>query len=322
MKYRKLGRTGIEVSDIGYGAWGIGGKQWLGGDDGASLAALRRAMDLGLNWIDTALAYNEGHSEALIARAIRDCGHRIYVATKIPPKNRIWPAAPGVGIEAVFPYQYAIECTETSLRNLGMEQIDLQQFHVWNPIWFFQEEWRRAIEDLKKSGKVRCFGVSINDHQPESALDLVSSGLIDTVQVIYNVFDQTPERWLFPACEEHGVGVLARVPLDEGALSGTLSAETSFEPDDFRAWYFRDGRLAQVLDRAAELAAATAGIAGTLAQRCLRFCLSHPAVSTVIPGMRRIATVESNCAVSDLGPLRPEELAIMRRHVWLKNYYR
>jgi len=322
MKYRKLGRTGIEVSDIGYGAWGIGGKQWLGGDDGASLAALRRAMDLGLNWIDTALAYNEGHSEALIARAIRDCGHRIYVATKIPPKNRIWPAAPGVGIEAVFPYQYAIECTETSLRNLGMEQIDLQQFHVWNPIWFFQEEWRRAIEDLKKSGKVRCFGVSINDHQPESALDLVSNGLIDTVQVIYNVFDQTPERWLFPACEEHGVGVLARVPLDEGALSGTLSAETSFEPDDFRAWYFRDGRLAQVLDRAAELAAATAGIAGTLAQRCLRFCLSHPAVSTVIPGMRRIATVESNCAVSDLGPLRPEELAIMRRHVWLKNYYR
>ncbi|MFN7545079.1 MAG: aldo/keto reductase [Acidobacteriota bacterium] len=322
MKYRKLGRTGIEVSDIGYGAWGIGGKQWLGGDDGASLAALRRAMDLGLNWIDTALAYNEGHSETLIARAIRDCGHRIYVATKIPPKNRIWPAAPGVGIEAVFPYQYAIECTETSLRNLGMEQIDLQQFHVWNPIWFFQEEWRRAIEDLKKSGKVRCFGVSINDHQPESALDLVSSGLIDTVQVIYNVFDQTPERWLFPACEEHGVGVLARVPLDEGALSGTLSAETSFEPDDFRAWYFRDGRLAQVLDRAAELAAATAGIAGTLAQRCLRFCLSHPAVSTVIPGMRRIATVESNCAVSDLGPLRPEELAIMRRHVWLKNYYR
>jgi len=279
-------------------------------------------MDLGLNWIDTALAYNEGHSETLIARAIRDCGHRIYVATKIPPKNRIWPAAPGVGIEAVFPYQYAIECTETSLRNLGMEQIDLQQFHVWNPIWFFQEEWRRAIEDLKKSGKVRCFGVSINDHQPESALDLVSSGLIDTVQVIYNVFDQTPERWLFPACEEHGVGVLARVPLDEGALSGTLSAETSFEPDDFRAWYFRDGRLAQVLDRAAELAAATAGIAGTLAQRCLRFCLSHPAVSTVIPGMRRIATVESNCAVSDLGPLRPEELAIMRRHVWLKNYYR
>jgi len=322
MRYRTLGRTGLEVSEVGYGAWGIGGKQWLGGDDGASLAALRRAMDLGLNWIDTALAYNEGHSEALIARAIRDCGHRIYVATKIPPKNRIWPAAPGVGIEAVFPYQYAIECTETSLRNLGMEQIDLQQFHVWNPIWFFQEEWRRAIEDLKKSGKVRCFGVSINDHQPESALDLVSSGLIDTVQVIYNVFDQTPERWLFPACEEHGVGVLARVPLDEGALSGTLSAETSFEPDDFRAWYFRDGRLAQVLDRAAELAAATAGIAGTLAQRCLRFCLSHPAVSTVIPGMRRIATVESNCAVSDLGPLRPEELAIMRRHVWLKNYYR
>jgi aryl-alcohol dehydrogenase-like predicted oxidoreductase len=322
VNYRKLGRTEIEVSEIGYGAWGIGGKQWLGGDDVSSLGALQRAIDLGLTLIDTALAYNEGHSETLVGQAIRGCGRRVFVATKIPPKNRIWPAKPGVGIDAVFPYHYAIECTETSLRNLGLEQIDLQQFHVWNPIWFFQDEWRRAIEDLKRSGKVRYFGVSINDHQPESALDIVSSGLIETVQVIYNVFEQSPERWLFPACEEHGVGVLARVPLDEGALTGTLTEKTVFEPDDFRAWYFRDDRLAEVIPRVAELAEATSAIAGTLPQRCLRFCLSHPAVSSVIPGMRRTATVESNCAVSDLGPLRPEELAILRRHVWLKNYYR
>lgn len=322
MNYRKLGRTGIEVSEIGYGAWGIGGKQWLGGDDSTSLVALRRAIELGLNFIDTALAYNEGHSETLVGKAVRDVGSKVWVATKIPPKNRIWPAAPGIGIDAVFPYEYAIESTETSLRNLGVEQIDLQQFHVWNPIWFFQEEWRRAIEDLKASGKVKYFGISINDHQPESALDAVASGLIDTVQVIYNVFEQSPERWLFPACIEHNVGVLARVPLDEGSLTGTLTTGTEFEPDDFRAWYFRDGRLNQVVPRVAALDEATKDIAGTLAQRCLRFCLSHPAVSTVIPGMRRNSTVELNCGVSALGPLSEAELDIMHRHVWLKNFYR
>ncbi len=322
MNYRKLGRTGIEVSEIGYGAWGIGGKQWLGGDDATSLAALRRAIDLGLNFIDTALAYNEGHSESLVGKVVRESGKKIWIATKIPPMNRIWPAKVGAPISEVFPHQYAIESTETSLRNLGVEQIDLQQFHVWSAGWFWSDEWRRAIEDLKSSGKVKHFGISINDHQPDSALDIVSSGLIDTVQVIYNVFDQSPERWLFPACLEHNVGVIARVPLDEGALTGTLRVDTQFEPDDFRAWYFRDGRLNAVIPRVEELAAATGAITGTLAQRCLRFVLSHPAVSTVIPGMRRNATVDSSCAASDLGPLSPAELAIMSRHAWMKNFYR
>ncbi len=322
MKYRELGRTGLKVSEIGYGAWGIGGNQWRGGEDSTSLAALRRAIDQGLNFIDTALAYNEGHSETLVGQAVRESRETVYVATKIPPQNRTWPAAPGVPLSEVFPYAYAIECTNTSLANLGVEQIDLQQFHVWNPIWFFQDEWRRAIEDLKQSGKVRYFGVSINDHQPESALDIVASGLIDTVQVIYNVFDQSPERWLYPACQQHGVGVLARVPLDEGSLTGTLREDTTFDEGDFRAWYFREGRLRDVLPRVAALSAATSSMSGTLAQRCLRFCLTHPAVSTVIPGMRRPETVDLNCAVSDLGPLNESELAIMRQHVWLKNYYR
>lgn len=322
MKYRKLGKTGIEVSEIGYGAWGVGGKQWLGGDDASSLVALRRAIDSGLNFIDTALAYNEGHSEALVGQVVRASGKKVWVATKIPPKNLIWPAKPGVGVEEVFPMQHVMESTEKSLKNLGVEQIDLQQFHVWNPIWFFQDEWRRSIEDLKASGKIKFFGLSINDHQPESALDAVASGLIDTVQVIYNVFEQSPERWLFPSCEEHGVGVLARVPLDEGALTGALRVDTKFESGDFRAWYFRDGRLKDVVSRVADLEKETAAIAGTLAQRCLRFCLSHPAVSTVIPGMRRNTTVDSNCAVSALGLLNAEELTIMRHHVWLKNYYR
>lgn len=297
----------------------------MGGNDADSIAALRHAIDLGLNFIDTALAYNEGHSESLVGQVVRDAarnGQTVFVATKIPPKNRTWPAAPGVGLSEVFPYEYAVASTETSLKNLGLEQIELQQFHVWNPIWFFQDDWRRAIEDLKAAGKVKYFGISINDHQPESALDAVASGLIDTVQVIYNVFEQSPERWLFPACLEHKVGVLARVPLDEGSLTGALAGDTKFEADDFRAWYFRDGRLDEVVPRVAALDRDSTGIEGTLAQRALRFCLTHEAVSTVIPGMRRRATVESSMAASTLGPLTAEEMAIMRRHVWLKNYYR
>jgi aryl-alcohol dehydrogenase-like predicted oxidoreductase len=184
MRYRKLGRTGIEVSEIGYGAWGIGGNQWKGGTDDESVRALRRSFELGLNFIDTALAYGEGHSEKLVGEVVRDAPHRVYIATKVPPKNRIWPAQPGVGIDQVFPYEYIISSTETSLRNLRMDTVDLQQLHVWNPEWIGRDEWKRAFEDLKRSGKARAVGVSINDHQPDSAVELVRSGLIDTVQVI------------------------------------------------------------------------------------------------------------------------------------------
>jgi aryl-alcohol dehydrogenase-like predicted oxidoreductase len=186
-----------KISEIGYGAWGIGGKQWLGGEDDESLRALRRSIELGLNFIDTALAYGEGHSERLVGQIVRDAPGKVWVATKVPPKNQLWPARPGIGIEEVFPYDYIISCTETSLRNLKTETIDLQQLHVWNPEWIDRDEWRRALEDLKKSGKVRAVGISINDHQPDSALEIVKTGLIDTVQVIYNIFDQSPERNLF-----------------------------------------------------------------------------------------------------------------------------
>jgi aryl-alcohol dehydrogenase-like predicted oxidoreductase len=311
------------VSEIGYGAWGIGGNQWRGSNDEEGLAALRRALELGLNFIDTALAYNEGHSERLIAQVLRDTGADARVATKVPPKNRIWPAKPGIGIDQVFPYEYILECTETSLKNLGVETIDLQQFHVWNPEWVSSDEWRRAIEDLKKSGKVRYFGISINDHQPDSALDAVRTGLIDTVQVIYNVFDQTPEQNLFPLVQHMDVGVLARVPLDEGALTGTVTPETQFDPAEFRAWYFRGDRKREVYEHVQALRKdlAAAGVTELLADTSLRFCLSHPAVSAVIPGMRRMRNVEQNMKVSDAGPLPDKALAVLRRHAWAKNYY-
>jgi aryl-alcohol dehydrogenase-like predicted oxidoreductase len=319
MNYRKLGKTNFEVSEIGYGAWGIGGKQWLGGQDDESLAALHHAIECGLNFIDTALAYGDGHSEALVGQAVRATGKRIYVATKVPPKNGLWPARPGIGIGDVYPYDYIVRSTEESLRNLAMETIDLQQFHVWNPEWIGSDDWRRAIADLKRSGKVRAFGISINDHQPDSALELIRTGLIDTVQVIYNVFDQSPERNLFPLCIERQIGVLARVPLDEGALTGSITPATVFPPGDFREWYFRGDRKQQVVERVQALRRDLGGT--NLAATALRFCISHPAVSAVIPGMRSRRHAETNCGLSDLGPLSAETLAILRRHAWDRNFY-
>ena len=324
MRYRKLGRTNFEVSEIGYGAWGIGGKQWLGGNDDESLTALRRAIELGLNFIDTALAYGEGHSEQLVGQMVREAPGKVFVATKVPPKNQLWPARPGVPIEQVFPYEYTVACTEQSLKNLNMETVDLQQFHVWNPEWIHRDQWRRAIEDLKKSGKVRAFGISINDHQPDSALELIKTGMIDTVQVIYNIFDQSPENSLFAACAKHNIGVLARVPLDEGALTGTINEKTTFERGDFRGFYFRGDRKREVVQHVDALRKDLAGIEGpegTLAEIALRFCLSNPAVSTVIPGMRRVRNVEANTRLSERGVLPPHAMDILRRHAWDKDYY-
>ena len=321
MRYRRLGRTGLEVSEIGYGAWGIGGNQWRGGTDDESVSALHRALELGVNFIDTALAYGEGHSEKLVGAVLKSKPRSAYVATKVPPKNRVWPAAPGSRIEDVFPYDYIVKCTEQSLRNLDMESIDLQQLHVWDPAWADRDDWKRAFEDLRRSGKVRFFGISINDHQPDTALDVIAGGLIDTVQVIYNIFDQSPETSLFPAAQQHDIGVLARVPLDEGALTGTITENTKFERGEFRAFYFRGSRKAEVVRRVSALQKDLEGVPDGLPEVALRFCLSHPAVSTVIPGMRRIRNVENNSAVSERGPLDEATLQKVRKHAWNKNYY-
>ena len=221
MRYRKLGNTGLEVSELGFGAWGIGRDAWIGADDDESMRALRRAIEHGVNFLDTAYAYGDGRSEQLVGAAVRDSAETVYVASKIPPKNMQWPAPPGLSAEEVFPADWIVACTERSLENLGLETIDVHQLHVWSDDWVGQGDWLDAIERLKRDGKIRFFGVSINDHQPENAIRLVESGLVDTVQVIYNVFDQSPEDALFPAVEAAGVGVIARVPFDEGALTGS-----------------------------------------------------------------------------------------------------
>ena len=322
MKYRLLGKTGFRVSEIGYGAWGISGKQWIGATDTESIKALHTAIDAGVDFIDTALAYGDGKSEQLVGQVLANSTVPIRVATKVPPKNRIWPARPEIDVDQVFPYDYVISSTEQSLRNLGVETVDLQQLHVWNPAWLDRDDWRRAFEDLKTSGKVRAVGVSINDHQPDTAISLIETGLIDTVQVIYNVFDQSPEAKLFPACIQHNIGVLARVPFDEGSLTGRINENTTLPEGDFRNSYFRGDRKRQVAERlqaiVGELGLADVSHMATVA---MRFCLSHPAVTTVIPGMRSVSSVEGNVAASGQGPLPESTLEVLRRYSWPRNFY-
>ena len=315
MNYRTLGRTGLEVSEVGYGAWGIGGVQWTGGDDDEARRALNLAIDQGLNFIDTALAYGRGHSERLVGEVARARSEQIYLATKIPPKNLQWPAQ-AVPLDDVFPAAYIRECTETSLRNLGVETIDLQQLHVWHDDWAERTDWIEALQALRNEGKIRYVGISINDYQPTNVIKALRTGVIDAVQVIYNIFEQAPAQELYPVCQELNIGVLARVPFDEGGLTGAVTPDSVFPEDDFRTWFFRGDRKQKVFDRVQQLKTLLSAEAPTLPELALRFTLSHPAVSTVIPGMRSTRHVTANIACSDGRPLSPELLAKLRAVAW------
>lgn len=319
MKYRKLGRTGLEISEIGYGAWGIGKQMWVGADDNESLAALGQAVDVGLNFIDTALVYGDGHSERIVGKFVKERSETIYVATKVPPKNFRWPAKGA--LEDVFPARHIIDSAEQSLRNLGSDVVDLLQLHVWDASWLNQGDWYETLLSLQKQGKIRYFGVSINDHQPGSGVALARSGKIDTVQVIYNIFDQSPEDTLFPACAEANVGVIVRVPFDEGGLTGKITPETTFPKKDWRNRYFAGDRKRQVHERVERMKSLLDGEAASIPELALKFCLHPPAVSTVIPGMRKPEHVRANLAVSDSAPLSQKTIKRLREHRWPRNFY-
>jgi aryl-alcohol dehydrogenase-like predicted oxidoreductase len=321
MQYRPLGKTGLAVSEVGFGAWGIGNTMWQGAQDSESLRALHRAADLGVNFFDTALVYGNGHSEALIGQFLRERKEPIILASKVPPKNMIWPAQPGTPLSQTFSYAHVIRSTERSLKNLGVETIDIQQLHVWQDDWTDVAEWYEAMSTLKAEGKIRFAGISINDHQPANALKAVLSGKIDTVQVIYNVFDQTPREELFRTCLNQEVGVIVRVPFDEGGLLGTITPDTTFPKGDFRNNYFRGERRQQVFERTERLKTLLGPEAATLPELALRFCLHPAAVSTVIPGMRNTANVERNCAVSDGRRLSPALIEKLGEHRWERNFY-
>ena len=320
MRYRPLGKTGLSVSEIGYGAWGIGGSMWIGAQEDESVAALRRAIELGVNFIDTARGY--GESERIVGKVVREHpGDTLYVATKVPPKNGIWPAPGGLDPAETFPGDHIRASLETSLRASGLEHFDVLQFHVWSDEWMGRGDWLETIEDLKEEGKIRFFGVSVNDYQPASVLRLVASGHLDTVQAIYNVFHQAPEDALLPACAEHGVGVIVRVPLDEGALTGRITAATTFPDGDFRNRYFGGDRKAQVEQHIDALTADLGITRDQVAEYALRYVLARPAVSTVIAGMRTVRNVERNAALDDGPDLTQEQVAALAGHRWEKNFY-
>ena len=321
MNYRSLGKTSLQVSELGYGAWGIGKTMWLGADDDESLRSLHRAFDLGVNFVDTALGYGDGHSEQLVGRAVREAAGIVYVSSKVPPKNLKWPAPRGVSASEAFPAEWVVECTEQSLVNLGLETIDVQQFHVWSDEWVGQGDWMDTIEHLRSQGKIRYFGVSVNDHEPANALALVNSGTADTVQVIYNLFDQSPEDELFPAVLARNVGVIVRVPFDEGALTGKINPKTRFPEGDWRNNYFGGNRKEQVWERVQAIARDLGVTVDRFPEIALRFCLSQSATSTVIAGMRSLRNVDANVRAAELGPLSAEELEILRRHRWVRNFY-
>ena len=314
MQYRRFGRTGWRVSEIGYGMWGMAG--WTGSDDRESVQSLQRAADLGCNFFDTALAYGNGHSERLLARVLQaNASRRLYAATKIPPQNLRWPSRRDFTLDDCFPPDHIEKCVQESLENLGVDSIDLIQFHTWEDAWADDDRWVRKLDDLKRQGLIRAVGISLNRWEPWNGVRTVRAGLVDAVQVIYNVFDQSPEDQLFPACRERDVAVIARVPFDEGSLTGTLTLESRWPEGDWRSTYFVPENLRATVERVEALKPLIPpGM--TLPEMALRFILMNAAVSTIIPGMRRVRNVEANLAASDAGRLPPALYAELRGRRW------
>jgi len=314
MKYRRFGKTNWQVSEIGYGMWGLAG--WTGSEEKEVEASLYKAVELGCNFFDTAWGYGSGRSEQILGKLIRAYPNKkLYAASKIPPKNFKWPSKPSYKLEEVFPASHIIEYAEKSLKNLNIDSIDLLQFHVWEDAWADSDDWKTAVEKLTREGKVKHWGISVNRWEPDNSLKSLQTNLFSSVQVIYNIFDQNPEDNLFPLCKELDIGIIARVPFDEGTLTGTLTYDTTFPKDDWRSTYFVPENLKTSVDHANALKPLI--LKGmTMAEMALRFILSNPDVGTIIPGMRKVKNVESNIATSDGKGLSKDLIEKLKTHRW------
>lgn len=316
---RALGKTGLQVSEIGFGAWQLGGDLWGPVDEGEGVRALRRAVDLGINFFDTAAVYGDGRSEKLVGRALREAGEagrEAIILTKVPSTSKKWPPDPGTPADEAFPVKHLRESVERSLKNLGRERVDVVLLHVWLDSWTEEGGWHAALEALKAEGKIRHHGISVNTFRSETVVSAVRKKRTEVVEVVHNIFEQAPEDALFPAAIEAGCGIISRVPLDESSLGGALTATTVFRRGEFRERYFAGDRLERTVDRVEKLRWLVPKHAPTLADAALRFCLAHEAVSTVIPGMRSVAHVEANAAASARGPLEPPVVKRLRDHRW------
>ena len=321
MKYRKLGKTGFEVSEIGFGSWQLGGTEWGDQKDDDSLKALHLAIDRGVNFIDTAAAYGNGKSEQIVGRVLSERKERIFVCTKTPPVEGPWPPTPYCIANDRYPEAYLRKNVEERLEMLGVERLDILLLHTWTRAWNDDPAPLRVLESLKSEGKIGYIGVSTPEHDQNSINDLIREGLIDAAEVIYNIFEQEPAAQLFPLAQQHNVGIIGRVPFDEASLTGKLSESTSFGENDFRGRYFSGDRLERTVARVKNLRQSLHGSGLTMPQAALLFVLNNPAVRTVIPGMRNIMHVEANTAVSDMPPLPEETMHMLREHAWMKAFW-
>jgi aryl-alcohol dehydrogenase-like predicted oxidoreductase len=320
MRYRKLGRTGLDVSEIGFGAWAIGGG-WGPQDEQDSIAALNKALDLGVNFIDTAAGYGNGKSERLIAQVLKNRKEKVWVATKTPPLPGNWPPRPWDVAEERYPEKYLRQNVEERLRNLETDCIDILQLHTWTRAWNKNPTPLDVLRKLQAEGKIRFIGVSTPEQDQNSVIDLMRRGYLDAVQVIYNIFDQEPAAELLPAAEEYNVGILVRVVFDEGVLTGKYTADSKFPEGDFRNNYFAGDRLARAVRRVDKIKADLAGSGLTMPEVALKFALAHPGVSTLIPGIRNVQQAEADTAVSDTAPLPDDLMLKLREHAWLRAHW-
>ncbi len=323
MHYRTFGKLGWKFSEISFGAWAIGGDMWGPQDDAESMRALHKAIDLGVNFIDTAQGYGKGHSEELIGKVLKERREEIYVATKVPPREAKWPPPDDSDPLKFFPPQYLIERCEGSLRTLQRDYIDIYQFHTWATSFNIRDEWFEAMRKLQAQGKIRAIGVSVPDTTPDNVIGALALDKVQSVQVIYNIFEQYPQWNLFPVCEKLGIGVIVRVPFDEGALTGKYTAQTIFPEGDVRRHYFRGRNLPAVVERVEKVREFKNKRHPnmSMAEYALRFCLSHTAVNTVIPGIRSVQQAEMNLAASDGKWLDAEELEELKPFAWRKDFW-
>ena len=326
MKYRKFGKFNWQISEIGFGAWAIGGTMWGPQNDDDSIKALHKAIDLGVNFIDTAQGYGAGHSEELIGKVLKERSEEMYVATKVPPQGYApWPPPDNYDSRKSFPAEYIIEECEKSLKRLQRDYIDIYQFHTWASAFNIRDEWFEAMDKLRDQGKIRAIGVSVHDTTPDSVIASLVNDRVDAVQVIYNIFEQYPQFNLLPIAQKKGTGIIVRVPFDEGSLTGKFTEQTTFPEGDVRQNYFRGNNLRVVVKRVKEIEIfknEKKHSNWSMAEYALRFCLSHQGISTVIPGIRNVRQAEMNTTVSDGVLLGSEELEDLKKFYWRRDFWR
>lgn len=324
MRYRTFGKTNWQVSEIGFGGWQLGGT-WGDVDDKESIETLLYAFEQGINFVDTAALYGAGRSELVIGKALKQWNDgRIYVATKMPPT--VWNQQMDLDapMRGRYPMVHAREQVEASLRRLDVECLDLLQLHGWYHQGCYELDWLEALHTLKAEGKIAHIGVSLHDARPDQGIELAKLGLVDSIQVLFNMFEQEPMENLFPEAQKTNTAIIARVPLDSGSLTGTWTEKTlkEWDADDKRhQMYGKDGNFSATLERIEKVQETCAPYYENMAEAALRFALHPDAVSISIPGMRNKHEVDLNTVHCDGKTFAEDLVQDLSQHAWKHSFY-